>query len=88
GKFEKNLVTDPYSLALSTNSRRSQIADLSDANLKPQGWDSLKKPPLEAFEDVVVYELHVRDFSVFDNTVPENLRGTFRAFTVPTSNGM
>ncbi|WP_027892667.1 pullulanase-type alpha-1,6-glucosidase [Calidithermus chliarophilus] len=88
GKFEKNLVTDPYSLALSTNSRRSQIADLADANLKPQGWDSLKKPPLEAFEDVVVYELHVRDFSVFDNTVPENLRGTFRAFTVPTSNGM
>ena len=36
----------------------------------------------------MLYELHVRDFSVHDETVPDNFRGTFMAFTVPDSNGM
>lgn len=83
-----NLVTDPYSLSLSTNSQRSQIVDLRDGALKPQGWDELLKPPLAAPEDSVIYELHVRDFSVRDQSVPEALRGTFKAFTVAESNGM
>ena len=30
--------------------------------------------------DQVVYELHVRDFSRADKTVPDALRGTFAAF--------
>jgi len=88
GKIETNLVTDPYSISLSTNSKRSQIVDLADADLKPQGWDALAKPALAAPEDIVVYELHIRDFSISDNTVPEELRGTYKAFTVKDSNGM
>ncbi len=84
-KIVKNLVTDPYSLSLSTNSKRSQIVNLDDPALKPKGWDRLKKPP---FEDVVVYELHIRDFSVYDETVPAEWRGTYKAFTVTGSNGM
>ncbi|MDX2006370.1 MAG: pullulanase-type alpha-1,6-glucosidase [Meiothermus sp.] len=88
GKVETNLVTDPYSVALSTNSRRSQIVDLSDAALKPQGWDALRKPALEAPEDAVIYEMHVRDFSASDNTVPAAQRGTFKAFTNLESSGM
>ena len=40
------------------------------------------KPPLAAPEDIVLYELHVRDFSANDATVPEALRGTYKAFTV------
>jgi pullulanase-type alpha-1,6-glucosidase len=39
-------------------------------------------------EDSVIYELHLRDFSIHDQTVPENLRGTYKAFTVLNSNGM
>jgi pullulanase len=88
GKIETNLVTDPYSLNLSMNSGRSQIVDLNDASLKPQNWDLLAKPPLDAPEDIVLYELHIRDFSVSDATVPEELRGTYKAFTVKESNGM
>ncbi len=88
GRIEKNLVTDPYSVSLSTNSRRSQIVDLDDPALQPKGWGSLKKPPLDAPEDAVIYELHVRDFSARDQTVPADLRGTFAAFTLPESNGM
>lgn len=88
GKIATNLVTDPYSFSLSINSQRSQIVDLTDAALKPQGWDSLAKPPLDAPEDIVIYELHIRDFSISDSTVPEELRGTYKAFTVKDSNGM
>ena len=78
--IEHNLVTDPYSLSLSTNSARSQIVDLDDPALAPPGWDELAKPPLAAPEDVVLYELHVRDFSAGDESVPESLRGTFAAY--------
>jgi pullulanase len=35
GKIETNLVTDPYSLSLSMNSKRSQIVDLKD---RPGGF--------------------------------------------------
>ncbi len=89
GKIETNLVTDPYSLSLSTNSARSQIVDLlNDPLLMPPDWTSLEKPALAAPEDIVLYELHVRDFSAHDESVPESFRGTFMAFTVPDSNGM
>jgi pullulanase len=88
GKIETNLVTDPYSLSLSMNSQRSQIVDLNEADLKPHGWDTLEKPALAAPEDIVIYELHIRDFSINDQTVPEDLRGTYKAFTIKDSNGM
>lgn len=88
GKIETNRVTDPYSISLSMNSQKSQIIDLSASNLKPAGWDQIEKPPLNAPEDIVIYELHVRDFSAYDETVPENYRGTFKAFTQTNSDGM
>jgi pullulanase-type alpha-1,6-glucosidase len=88
GRVEVNQVTDPYSLSLSTNSRRSQIVDLDDPALKPAGWDGLAKPRLAAVEDSVLYELHVRDFSASDRAVPEPLRGTYRAFALPSSHGL
>lgn len=83
-----NLVTDPYSFSLSMNSQRSQIVDLADPALMPEGWNELVKPELNAPEDIVVYELHIRDFSAFDETVPEEHRGKFLAFTDTASNGM
>ena len=84
-QLETNLVTDPYSLSLATNSTRSQIVDLDDPNLQPDGWDALAKPPYAAPEDISVYELHVRDFSAGDESVPENLRGTYGAFSQDSS---
>lgn len=82
GRVERNLVTDPYSLSLARNSARSQFVDLRDPALQPEGWSSLHKPPLADPVDAVVYELHVRDFSVADPSVPEALRGTYAAFTL------
>jgi pullulanase len=46
------------------------------------------KPPLDAPEDIVLYELHIRDFSAGDQTVREPYRGTYMAFTEAESNGM
>jgi pullulanase-type alpha-1,6-glucosidase len=85
---ETNLVTDPYSFSLSMNSTRSQIIDLNDPSLIPEGWLETEKPDLDAPEDIVLYELHVRDFSIEDQTVSPENRGTFRAFTETGSNGM
>jgi len=78
GKIEMNLVTDPYSVSLSTNSERSQIIDLSDPALMPQGWQTVAKPPLAAPEDSVIYELHVRDFSAYDESVSGKIAASSR----------
>ena len=88
GEIETNLVTDPYSLSLSMNSKYSQIVDLKDADLKPEGWDTLEKPALAAPEDIVLYELHIRDFSIDDPAVRDGERGTYRAFSTGDSLGM
>jgi len=80
-----NEVTDPYSVSLSTNSLHSQIVDLNDSSLAPEGWTDLTKPTLDAPEDITVYEIHIRDFSALADDVPEELRGTYAAFTVDSA---
>ncbi len=87
-QVEINDVTDPNSLSLSTNSEYSQFVDLNDADLKPKAWDRTYKPYVPAPEDISIYELHVRDFSINDQTVAERDRGTFNAFSYRRSNGM
>jgi pullulanase-type alpha-1,6-glucosidase len=88
GAVVTNLVTDPYSFSLSLNSQRSQIVNLDDPALMPDGWLETVKPVLAAPEDIVLYELHVRDFSIRDETVRPEYRGTFMAFTELEANGM
>jgi pullulanase/glycogen debranching enzyme len=85
----RNLVTDPYSVALTTDSQRSVVADLASPALKPRGWDATPRPSrVKAATDQVIYELHVRDFSVSDATVRPAWRGKYLAFTERASNGM
>ena len=88
GQVEHNMVTDPYAVALTMNSGQGLLVDLNDPALKPASWEPMAKPPLAAPEDIVLYELHVRDFSVNDPSVPAALRGKFKAFTLPNTNGM
>jgi pullulanase len=85
----RNKVTDPYSISLTTDSKRSYIADLGAANLKPADWDTTPVPNKVADQvDMTIYELHVRDFSANDSTVSAGNRGKFLAFTEANSNGM
>jgi pullulanase/glycogen debranching enzyme len=79
GAVVTNVVTDPYSVALTLNSTRSVLAELEP----PGEWP---KPP--AAHHVAIYELHVRDFSISDATVPPEHRGTYLAFTHLESDGM
>ncbi|MEZ0029048.1 pullulanase-type alpha-1,6-glucosidase [Kitasatospora sp. MAP12-15] len=83
-----NLVTDPYSVALSADSRRSLVADLADRSTKPAGWDQSRSPQPIPVGKQQIQELHVRDFSAADSTVPTAERGTYLAFTQSQSAGM
>ncbi len=85
----RNRVTDPYSISLNANSTRSWIGRLDDPRLQPEGWVSTPRPDtVKAATDQVVYELHLRDFSIGDTRVPAAHRGTYLAFTHADSHGM
>ncbi len=58
-----------------------QIVDLATPELAPEGWAGHARPArLAAPTDASIYELHVRDFSAFDVTVPAAHRGKYTAF--------
>ncbi|QPL06455.1 pullulanase-type alpha-1,6-glucosidase [Actinomyces respiraculi] len=88
GRVETNTVTDPYSLALTMDSQRSVAVDLSRPDLMPQQWAQTASPVVTSDAGRTIYELHVRDFSAADTSVPEAERGTYLAFTHPESAGM
>ncbi|MGA8026454.1 MAG: pullulanase-type alpha-1,6-glucosidase [Bryobacteraceae bacterium] len=84
----ENIVTDPYSVDLALNGIKSRFTDLDDNRTKPEGWDASQSPLLRAKNDISVYELHVRDFSSDDPSVPAHYQGTYLAFTDPRTYGM
>lgn len=77
--------SDPYSVSLSTNGIYSQFVNLADDDLKPEGWEGHSIPTVENYEDAVIYEGHVRDFSVLDTSTTEANRGKYLAFTETSS---
>jgi pullulanase len=95
----RNRVTDPYSTSLTTDSTRTWIGHLDSAAVTPPGWARTGRPDtgrpdtgrpnaVQANTDLVIYELHVRDFSISDNSVKPEHRGKYLAFTEPASQGM
>src|SRR3984957_10703488 len=85
---DTNLTSDPYSIDIALNGTKSRITDLESDETKPAGWDEDTSPPLRSFSDMSVYELHVRDFSINDLTVPLAHRGMYEAFADQDSDGM
>ena len=53
---------DPYAAATGANGERAMILDLRDTD--PPGWTRDAKPPFGEPVDAIVYELHVRDFTI------------------------
>lgn len=86
GHIESYETTDPYAISGSLNSTHSQFLDLNDPGLKPSGWDAAL-PTIRNPTDMVFYEMHIRDFSAHDSSVPAIFRGTYQAFTF-NSKGM
>ena len=85
----RNRVADPYALSLTTDSARTWVGRLDAPALQPAGWATSVRPkPLPSATDMVIYELHVRDFSAADASVPPQHRGKYLAFTEAGSSGM
>lgn len=56
---------DPYSKAVTVNGQRSVVVDLSRTN--PEGWGE-RMPAFPSISEAVIYEMHVRDFTVASNS--------------------
>lgn len=88
GAVVTNTVSDPYAVTLNGDSTRAMVVNLADAAATPALWPGALPATSATPTDSVIYELHVRDFSVNDSTVPAAHQGKFLAFTDLTSNGM
>ncbi len=73
-----NYAVDPYAFAVTANGGKTAIIDLTKTN--PENWKPELKPAMQNPTDAIIYELHVRDFSIDENSGIEN-KGKFLAFT-------
>ena len=60
------------------NGKRAAVVDMKETN--PDGWESDKHVLPENVTDAVIYEVHMRDFSVSPTSGIKN-KGKFLAFT-------
>lgn len=51
-----------YTRATGVNGRRAAIIDFATTN--PEGWENDVRPALDKFTDIIIYEMHHRDFSI------------------------
>ena len=71
---------DPYARTTGVNGKRAMVVDLDETN--PEGWSDDKNPHAgEPINDAVIYELHIRDFSVSDEDGDTEDAGKYTAFT-------
>jgi len=64
--------------AAGVNGKRAAIIDMNETN--PEGWELDRRPPLEDATDAIIYEVHMRDFSISPTSGIKN-KGKFLAFT-------
>lgn len=69
-----------FAKAVGVNGHRAAIIDLNATN--PDGWENDRRPPLKSPTDLVIYEMHHRDFSVSPSSGLQN-KGKFLALTEP-----
>lgn len=69
---------DPYARAVTMNGEMGVIVRLEQTH--PNGWIEDKRPELASPVDAVLYELHVRDFSIHESSGMEH-KGKYLAFT-------
>ena len=67
-----------WAKAVGANGKRAAIIDF--ANTNPEGWASDKGPQVDNFTDVIIYEMHHRDFSMSPTSGIAN-KGKFLALT-------
>ncbi|WP_346713282.1 type I pullulanase [Mediterranea massiliensis] len=67
-----------FAKAVGVNGQRAAVIDLRATD--PEGWADDRRPPLRSAADVVIYEMHHRDFSVSPASGIEH-KGKFLALT-------
>ena len=76
-----NEVADPYTKATGVNGKRAMVVNLAETN--PAGWKADKSPAFSATNnktDAIIYELHIRDASIAENSGIKN-KGKFLGLT-------
>jgi pullulanase len=77
-----------YARCVGVNGKRGMIYDPHKTN--PENWENDKGPAIKKFTDVIIYETHVRDFSISESS-GINHKGKYLGFTeedTKTENGI
>lgn len=69
-----------FAKAVGVNGARGAVIDMASTN--PQGWETDRRPATKSPADLVVYEMHHRDFSI-DASSGLQYKGKFLALTEP-----
>lgn len=69
-----------FAKAVGVNGMRGAIVDMAETN--PQGWENDQRPVILSPADLVIYEMHWRDFSIDVSSGLKN-KGKFLALTEP-----
>ena len=69
-----------FAKAVSVNGETGNVVDLSETN--PAGWETDRRPQVKSPADLIIYEMHHRDFSVDASSGLVN-KGKFLALTEP-----
>ena len=69
-----------FAKAVGVNGMRGAIVDMTETN--PQGWENDQRPVIQSPADLVIYEMHWRDFSIDASSGLKN-KGKFLALTEP-----
>ena len=67
-----------FAKAVGVNGMRGAIVDMAETN--PQGWENDQRPVIQSPADLVIYEMHWRDFSIDVSSGLKN-KGKFLALT-------
>ena len=69
-----------FAKAVGVNGNRAAILNMADTN--PEGWEDDRRPALASPADQIIYELHMRDFSI-SSTSGMKHKGKYLALTEP-----
>ena len=73
-----NEIPDPYAKSVGVNGIRAMVVNLKETD--PVGWNKDKSPEFKNATDAIIYELHVRDASIAENSGIKN-KGKFLGLT-------
>lgn len=80
-----NEAVDPYARSVAANGDKGAVIDLKKT--EPKIWKPSEKPTFANLNDAIIYELHVKDFSIDKNSGIKN-KGKFLAFTEMGTKGI